>query len=47
MLVAGVFETLKVLEQAQIPPFENGYEGSPYEDFTGRLVLDDWPWPVQ
>lgn len=40
---AGVFETLKVLEQFEIEPFKEGYEGSPYHDFIGRLT--DWPWP--
>ena len=39
----GVFETLKVLEQFEIEPFKDGYEGSPYNDFIGRL--DDWSWP--
>jgi hypothetical protein len=39
----GVFETLKVLEQYEIAPFEDGYEGSPYHDFIGRLT--DWEWP--
>jgi hypothetical protein len=39
----GVFETLKVLEQFGIEPFTDGYEGSPYNDFVGRL--DDWSWP--
>lgn len=39
----GVFETLKVLEQFEIPPFEDGYEGSPFNDFLGRM--DDWEWP--
>ena len=42
-VVTGVFETLKVLEQLQVPPFEDGYEGSPFNDFIGRL--DDWEWP--
>jgi hypothetical protein len=42
-VVAGVFETLKVLEQFQVPPFEDGYEGSPFNDFIGRL--GDWEWP--
>jgi hypothetical protein len=36
----GVFETLKALEQFEIPPFEDGYEGSPFHDFVGRLA--DW-----
>jgi hypothetical protein len=42
-VVTGVFETLKVLEQFQIEPFKDGYEGSPFNDFIGRL--DDWDWP--
>jgi hypothetical protein len=42
-VVTGVFETLKVLEEFQIEPFTDGYEGSPYHDFIGRL--DDWSWP--
>jgi len=40
---AGVFETLKVLEEFEIEPFKDGYEGSPYHDFMGRLA--DWEWP--
>jgi len=39
----GVFETLKILEQFQVAPFEDGYEGSPYNDFIGRLA--NWKWP--
>jgi Family of unknown function (DUF6547) len=42
-VVTGVFETLKVLEQFQIEPFKDGYEGSPFNDFIGRLA--DWEWP--
>jgi hypothetical protein len=42
-VVTGVFETLKVLEQFQVPPFEDGYEGTPFNDFIGRL--NDWEWP--
>lgn len=42
-VVTGVFETLKSLEQFEIEPFKEGYEGSPYNDFIGRL--DDWTWP--
>lgn len=42
-VVTGVFETLKVLEQYQIEPFKDGYEGSPFNDFIGRLA--DWNWP--
>ena len=39
----GVFETLKALEEAGIEPFQEGYEGSPHEDFIGRL--NGWQWP--
>lgn len=39
----GVFETLKVLEQNNIAPFQEAFEGSPYHDFMGRLT--DWQWP--
>lgn len=39
----GVFETLKILEQFRIEPFTDGYEGSPYHDFIGRMA--DWEWP--
>ena len=42
-VVTGVFETLKVLEQFEIEPFKDGYEGSPFNDFIGRLA--DWDWP--
>ena len=41
----GVFETLKVLEELEIEPFVDGYEGSPYHDFIGRLGEDPWKWP--
>jgi hypothetical protein len=40
---AGVYEALVVLHEAQVPPFEEGYEGTPFHDFVGRLR--DWPWP--
>jgi len=43
-VVTGVFETLKVLERFRIHPFEDGYEGSPFHDFIGRLA-GDWDWP--
>ena len=39
----GVFETLKILERHEVAPFESGYEGSPFEDFVGRL--QGWQWP--
>ena len=40
----GVFETLKVLEEFEVEPFQDGYEGTPYHDFIGRL--GGWQWPV-
>jgi hypothetical protein len=40
----GVFETLKALENFEIAPFQDGYEGSPYNDFIGRLS-NEWDWP--
>lgn len=39
----GAFEALKILEQFAIAPFSDGYEGSPYHDFAGRL--NGWSWP--
>lgn len=41
---AGVFIALRVLHDHQVPPFEDGYEGTPFNDFVGRV--DDWPWPT-
>jgi hypothetical protein len=43
--VGGVHETLVVLHEAQVEPFQDGYEGTPFHDFVGRL--DDWPWPSE
>jgi hypothetical protein len=40
----GVFIALRVLHDHGVPPFEDGYEGTPFNDFTGRLY--DWPWPA-
>jgi hypothetical protein len=40
---SGVHETLVVLHEQGVPPFEDGYEGAPFLDFVGRLV--DWEWP--
>jgi hypothetical protein len=39
----GVHETLVVLHEQKIVPFEDGYEGTPFHDFIGRL--NDWDWP--
>lgn len=43
--VGGVHETLVILHEAGIQPFEDGYEGTPYHDFMGRLR--GWSWPVE
>ncbi|MFD3404582.1 DUF6547 family protein [Kribbella sp. NPDC058693] len=43
--VGGVHETLVVLHEAQVEPLQDGYEGTPFHDFVGRL--DDWPWPSE
>ena len=40
----GMFEALKALEKYEVPPFEDGYEGSPFHDFVGRMA-GDWDWP--
>lgn len=41
----GIFETLKALEEFEVEPFIDGYEGSPYHDFIGRVDKDQWEWP--
>lgn len=41
--VSGVHASLVALHEAAIPPFDDGYEGTPFHDFVGRL--DDWSWP--
>jgi hypothetical protein len=41
---SGMFIALRVLHDYQVPPFGDGYEGTPFNDFTGRL--NDWPWPA-
>ncbi len=42
--VGGVHETLRVLHDFQLEPFDDGYEGSPHHDFVGRL--NGWEWPA-
>jgi hypothetical protein len=32
----------RMLERFPVPPFEDGYEGSPFNDFVGRL--EGWEW---
>lgn len=39
----GVHTALVHLQGHDIAPFENGYEGTPFHDFVGRL--DGWEWP--
>lgn len=40
---SGIFNALEVLHAARLGPFEVGYDGSPSDDFLGRL--DGWDWP--
>jgi hypothetical protein len=42
--VSGVHAALVALHEAQLPPFDKAYEGTPFHDFMGRLV--DWDWPA-
>jgi hypothetical protein len=39
----GVHSALATLHEAELPPFDKAYEGTPFHDFVGRL--DDWEWP--
>lgn len=41
--VAGMHQALVVLHEAGVEPFDDGYEGSPFHDFAGRL--NGWSWP--
>jgi hypothetical protein len=41
--VSGVHEALVILHGEAVPPFEEGYEGTPFHDFVGRL--QGWSWP--
>jgi hypothetical protein len=43
--VSGAFGALCALNDFEIVPFEEGYEGAAYNDFLGRM--DDWPWPKE
>ena len=40
---SGMFGALVVLSESGTPPFDRAYEGSPFEDFIGRV--DGWQWP--
>ena len=39
----GIHDTLVTLHDAEVEPFDSGYEGSPFHDFVGRLT--GWQWP--
>lgn len=40
---SGMFHALRVLHAARCAPFEDGYDGTPGDDFLGRL--EGWEWP--
>jgi hypothetical protein len=42
--VGGVHTALVALHEAELPPFDKAYEGTPFHDFVGRL--SDWEWPA-
>ncbi|MCA9677451.1 MAG: hypothetical protein KC464_20675 [Myxococcales bacterium] len=35
---SGVHEALVVLHERSVPPFDEGYEGTPFHDFVGRIA---------
>ena len=41
----GIHDTLRVLHDHGVPPFDDAYEGAPLHDFMGRLKTD-WEWPI-
>ena len=43
--VAAVHNTLRLLHDEEVPPFDESYEGTPYQDFIG-LLQEDWQWPT-
>lgn len=42
---AGIHDALRVLHDHDVPPFDDAYEGAPFQDFMGRLKTD-WEWPA-
>ena len=41
--VSGVHETLRVLHDAEVEPFDHAEEGTPFMDLMGRLQGLEWP----
>lgn len=41
--VSGIHESLVILHDAGIRPFDQAEEGTPFHDFVGRLA--GWSWP--
>jgi exonuclease III len=41
--VSGIHQALVAFHECGIEPFEDGYEGTPFHDFVGRL--NGWRWP--
>ena len=41
--VGGIHDTLVAVYDAQLPPSDDGYEGSPFHDFMGRVQGWDRP----
>ncbi len=41
---AGIHDSLVVLYEAEVSPFDEGYEGDPFHDFVGRRA--GWQWPA-
>lgn len=36
----GVHDTLRVLHDHEVPPFDDAHEGTPFQDFMGRIKGD-------
>ena len=41
----GIHDTLRLLHDNAVPPFDVAYDGTPFQDFMGRLKTD-WAWPT-
>jgi hypothetical protein len=42
---AAIHNTLRLLHDNEIAPFDESDEGTPYQDFAG-LLQGDWEWPT-